>query len=269
MKISKLLIALVSATAGSLLCAGLLSLPARAVNEAHKLPPSNNTTDTTTSIHDTHKTKPATIDANGALSKTALKYAINGYQWAVDHNKVNNPQYLTVVNFNEPSYKRRMFVIDLKTDRITMAMHVAQGKNTGAVYATRFSNQPGSLESSPGIFTTVGTQYHGHHGHSLRINGLEQGINSNALERAVVIHPAWYVTPSFIKQNGYAGRSWGCFAVNPARVKKLVTSIEGGTVLFAYASVEKKDPRVAHSLSSHGEKIYHAILEENSSRLFA
>lgn len=269
MKISKLLSVLVSAVAGSLVCAALFSLPARAVNDTRQPLPSNNTTDAAAVAVKTHNTKSTAIDANGALSKTALKYAINGYQWAVDHNKVNNPQYLTVVNFSEPSYKRRMFVINLKTDRITMAMHVAQGKNTGAVYATRFSNRPGSLESSPGIFTTVGDQYTGEHGHSLRINGLEQGINSNALSRAVVIHPAWYVTPSFIKQNGYAGRSWGCFAVNPARIKKLVGSIEGGTVLFAYASTEQKDPRVAHTLSSNGEKIYHAILEENSSRLFA
>lgn len=198
------------------------------------------------------------------LSAKALKYAINGYRWAIKHHEVGNPDILTVVNFNEPSYKKRLFVIDLKNDHILMKMHVAQGKNTGSVYAKRFSNQPGSLESSPGIFATKNI-YDGEHGESLRINGLESGINSNAYSRAVVIHPAWYMTPSFIKQNGYAGRSWGCFALNPARADQFISTVKGGSVIFAYAASEKYDPRVDHHLSSKGEKLYRQIMHENSS----
>ncbi|EKD91945.1 MAG: hypothetical protein ACD_29C00282G0001, partial [uncultured bacterium] len=133
------------------------------------------------------------------------------------------------------------------------------------VYATHFSNQPGSLESSPGIFTTTANQYNGEHGESLRVNGLEKGINNNVYDRAVVIHPASYVTPSFIKQNGYAGRSWGCFAVNPAHADKFISAVKGGSVLFAYATPEKYDPRVDHRLSSKGEKLYREIMHENSS----
>jgi hypothetical protein len=147
-----------------------------------------------------------------------------------------------------------------------MAMHVAQGKNSGAVYATRFSNTPGSLESSPGIFTTTTHQYIGEHGESLRVRGLEQGINNNVYNRAVVIHPAWYVTPHFIKQNGYAGRSWGCFAVNPAHVDQFIHTVQGGSVLFAYAAPEKNDPRVDHRLSEKGERLYDAIMHKNTSR---
>src|SRR3990167_5622551 len=77
--------------------------------------------------------------------------------------------------------------------------------------------------------------YDGEHGESLRVNGLEKGINNNALTRAIVIHPASYVTHSFIKQNGYAGRSWGCFAVNPIHADTFIQLIKGGSVLFAYA----------------------------------
>jgi len=198
------------------------------------------------------------------LTATALKYAINGYRWAVKHHEVKNPTILTVVNFNEPSYKKRLFVINLKDDRVVMKMHVAQGKNSGAVYATRFSNQPGSLESSPGIFTTSNNKYYGEHGESLRVRGLEQGINNNVYDRAVVIHPAWYVTPSFIKENGYAGRSWGCFAVNPAQADRFIHVVKGGSVLFAYAKPEKYDPRVDHRLSSKGEKLYNAIMHQHS-----
>lgn len=259
---NKLLSILISTTFGCVLCTTLFSPPAHANMKA---PPKslNNTTDAPNIA-----TQTTTDAAAATLSPKALKYAINGYQWAVAHHKVNNPSVLTVVNFNAPSYKKRLFVINLKTGRVVMAMHVAQGKNTGAVYAKHFSNQPGSRESSPGIFTTFGSEYDGEHGASLRVNGLEAGINSNALSRAVVIHPASYVTPGFIKQNGYAGRSWGCFAVNPAKATKFMHTIEGGTVLFAYAPVEKNDPRVAHQLSSDGERLYNAILHENSSSLF-
>ncbi len=199
-----------------------------------------------------------------ALSPRALKYAINGYRWALKHHKVKNPAVLTVVNFNEPSYKKRLFVINLKDDRVVMKMHVAQGKNSGAVYATHFSNQPGSLASSPGIFTTTQNKYYGEHGESLRVRGLEKGINNNVYSRAVVIHPASYVTPSFIKQNGYAGRSWGCFAVNPAHADTFIHKIKGGSVLFAYATPEKHDPRVDHRLSSKGRQLYDAIMHKKS-----
>lgn len=203
------------------------------------------------------------ISNNTSIPARALKYAINGYRWAIKHHEVSNPTVLTVVNFNEPSYKKRMWVINLKNDHILMHMHVAQGKNTGAVYAKHFSNQPGSLESSPGIFTTAAV-YDGEHGESLRVRGLENGINNNVYSRAVVIHPAWYVTPSFIKQNGYAGRSWGCFAVDPARADQFIHTIKGGSVLFAYAAPEKNDPRVDHRLSAKGEQLYDAIEHQTS-----
>ena len=193
------------------------------------------------------------------LTPEILKYAVNAYRWAIKHHQVRNASVLTVVNFNEPSFKKRLTVIDLKTGHILMHTYVAQGRNTGAIYAKRFSNQPGSHESSPGVFTTANV-YNGKHGESLRMNGLEEGINNNALNRAIVIHPATYVTPTFIKQNGYAGRSWGCFAVNPAHAAELIHFLKGGSVLFAYASPEKYDARVDHALSSAGEELYDEIL---------
>jgi hypothetical protein len=205
--------------------------------------------------------------STSSIPERALKYAINGYRWAVKHHEVSNPTVLTVVNFNEPSYKKRLWVIDLKNDRVLMHMHVAQGKNSGAVYAKHFSNQPGSLESSPGIFTTAGV-YDGEHGESLRVKGLEHGINNNVYSRAVVIHPAWYVTPSFIKQNGYAGRSWGCFAVDPAKADRFIHTIRGGSVLFAYAAPEEHDPRVNHELSAKGQALYNAIEGQTTSHWF-
>lgn len=231
----------------SLICVLAVVLPAHAISAVK----SNNTTADKSS-------------KTGAPSPKVVKSALNGYRWAVEHGQVNKSSILTIVDFTKPSYEKRLWVIDLHNDHVIMDMHVAQGKNSGAIYATRFSNTPGSLESSPGIFTTVGHKYSGEHGESLRIRGLEQGINNNAYSRAVVIHAAWYVTPAFIRQTGYAGRSWGCFAVNPDHIDRLIQLIDGGSVLFAYATPEKDDPRVDHRLSYKGRKMYDQITDTNS-----
>lgn len=207
----------------------------------------------------TTKTQSKDQQSSNGPTPTALRYAINGYLWALQHNEVGNKSVLTVIDFTLPSYEKRLWVIDLHNNHVLMSMHVAQGKNTGAVYATHFSNSPGSRSSSPGLYVTAG-EYDGEHGRSMRVNGLEPGINSNAMERAIVIHPASYVTPDFIKQNGYAGRSWGCFAVDPNLAPKFMRNINNRTVLFAYASSERSDPTVNHGLSAQGEAIYRGIL---------
>ena len=212
---------------------------------------------------------PATVKATyktdnlKGITPTVLKSAVNAYEYAINHNDVKDKSILTIVNFNEPSYERRMWVIDTNTGDIKMAMHVAQGKNTGFVKAKHFSNKPGTDESSPGIYTTL-NEYTGKHGKSMRIKGLEPGINSNAEQRAIVIHPAWYVKPSFIERHGYAGRSWGCFAVNPSRLSTFLDAIQDQSVLFAYAPSENNDPNVNHALSDKGRALYQKIASQLS-----
>lgn len=196
------------------------------------------------------------------LTPTVLKAAINGYLWAIKNHKVGNKDILTIVNFNAPSYAKRMWVLNLKDDKILMAMHVAQGKNTGLIHAKYFSNVPGSLKSSPGVYTT-GVEYYGEHGKSMRVHGLESGINNNAYNRAIVIHPAWYVKPAFIKEHGYTGRSWGCFAVNPARADQFMHNIDHNSVLFAYAKPEQHDPVVNHKLTQRGKSIFNTIMHDD------
>ncbi|MCX7124434.1 MAG: murein L,D-transpeptidase catalytic domain family protein [Gammaproteobacteria bacterium] len=198
------------------------------------------------------------VTARDGLSPRLLAYAINGYRWAVKSDAVSDKAVLTIVDFNRPSNQKRLWVIDLKNDHVLMHIHVAQGKNTGKLIAKHFSNQPGSYESSPGIYTTASV-FEGEHGESLHVMGLEKGINSNASSRAIEIHPAWYVTPAFIEDHGYAGRSWGCFAVNPAQADKFIGYVKNGSVLFAYGYPEKHDPHVDHALSKNGELMYTAI----------
>lgn len=199
-----------------------------------------------------------TVTAKDGLSPKVLMYAVNAYRWAVKSGAVKNTAVLTIVDFNKPSNEKRLWVIDLKNDHVLMHLDVAQGKNTGKLYATHFSNQPGSDESSTGVYTTTSV-FDGEHGESLHVEGLEKGINSNAASRAIEIHPAWYVTHAFIKDHGYAGRSWGCFAVNPKDADKFIGYVKGGSVLFAYGAPEKSDPLVDHPLSKHGEAMYTAI----------
>lgn len=227
------------------MCASCLVLALAIILPAHAL----NTLKTT---------KQSTKPNSSTPSPKAIKAALNAYNWALKNGEVKKASVITIIDFTKPSFKRRLWVIDLKNGHTLMRMHVAQGRNTGAIYAKHFSNASGSHESSPGLYTTQ-TVYDGKHGESLRVNGLEKGINSNALNRSVVIHPAPYVTPSFIKSNGYAGRSWGCFAVNPAKAEKLINLIKGGSVLFAYAPAENNDPLVNHNLSNKGETLYNKI----------
>ncbi|MDF1655372.1 MAG: murein L,D-transpeptidase catalytic domain family protein [Coxiellaceae bacterium] len=178
------------------------------------------------------------------LQPDALKYAVDGYNWAVENNDINNPGILTVVDFNLPSNKKRLWVIDLKTDKVLLNAYAAHGKGSGVKYADDFSNTPNSRASSLGVYKTLNT-YYGHHGKSMRLQGLEEGINNNAYDRNIVVHPASYMTTSFVKAHNRAGRSWGCFALNPAISKQFIKLTKGGSVIFAYADEEQQDDYIA------------------------
>ena len=170
---------------------------------------------------------------NTNLSTQAIQSAFAGYQWALKNTHVKNKDILTIVDFTVSSAQNRMYVINLKSGEILMALPVAHGKGSGkGAFAKAFSNKNNSLESSVGVFLTENT-YFGKHGLSLRIKGLEAS-NNNVESRAVVVHSAMYASPSFIKKRGYAGNSWGCFAVDPQQSKQLIAKIAGGSVLYAY-----------------------------------
>jgi L,D-transpeptidase catalytic domain len=96
------------------------------------------------------------------------------------------------------------------------------------------SNIPGSLKSSIGVFVTDRGPYIGGNGYSLRMRGLEDGINDNAYRRDIVIHGAWYVNADTIRRYGAIGRSWGCPAVSDSTAKSLIDTIKENTLIFAY-----------------------------------
>ena len=143
-------------------------------------------------------------------------------------------RYLTIADFGKPSNEERFYIIDMQNQVMLMQTLVAHGRNSGILFAKSFSNKSASFQSSLGFYVT-GNPYNGKHGTSLELNGVEQGINDQAKQRAIVIHGADYVSKNFVKTQGYAGRSLGCPAVPNKEVKAIIQAIKGASCLFVYA----------------------------------
>ena len=158
--------------------------------------------------------------------------ALEGYYQWKDNGKVQK-DILTIVDFSLSSKEERLWVIDLKNNQILFQSLVAHGRNSGIEYATSFSNKPESHQSSLGFYTT-GETYIGNHGYSLRLDGLEKGLNNNARKRAIVIHGADYVSETFIENNGRLGRSYGCPSVPEKLSKELIDTIKNKSCLYIY-----------------------------------
>lgn len=195
-----------------------------------------------TSVSAIKNTYQAIASENPALNKTMVDLGVRGYCFAVKNylSKLHNLHYLTLIDFTLPSDKKRFFIIDLETKKIISKLHVAHGMRSGGKYATHFSNQPQTHTTSLGVYITQDI-YTGKHGRSLRLIGLEQGINNNALRREVVIHSAPYMSDQFIGAHARAGRSWGCFALSKDQSNNVIQRLRNGSVIFAYALPEQKD----------------------------
>lgn len=161
-----------------------------------------------------------------------IDLAVRAQDCAV-RNGEPTPERLAVIDYSRPSTEPRLWVFDLARQELLFEELVAHGRNSGENRARSFSNAPGSLESSLGLFRTLGT-YSGRNGYSLRMDGLEPGVNDNALERALVIHGAPYVSTATARRMGRLGRSWGCPAVRPAVAQRLIDTLKGGQMVFSY-----------------------------------
>jgi hypothetical protein len=158
--------------------------------------------------------------------------AMTGYLNLREAGKLaEDKQTLTVVDFDLPSTEKRLWVLDLGKKEILFHTLVAHGHNSGENEASNFSNTDQSNMSSLGFYAT-GSEYEGKHGHSLRLEGLDEGVNSNAAARSIVMHGADYVSEDFIKQNGRLGRSLGCPALPMDQYSQIIDAVNGGTCLF-------------------------------------
>lgn len=139
---------------------------------------------------------------------------------------------LTIIDFSRPSTERRLWVVDIHTRQVLAHEYVAHGVRSGGVYATRFSNRSGSNQSSLGTFVTANA-YYGVRGLSLRLRGLESGINDRAWDRGIVIHGTPNVSADRAR-SGSQGRTEGCPAVSREAAQRLVPLLEDGVVVFAW-----------------------------------
>lgn len=169
------------------------------------------------------------LKLDSLVSRRAFRQAIAGFKKIENRKK----DILTLIDFSKPSTEKRLFVIDMGRRKLLYASLVAHGRNSGEKYATSFSNQNGSYKSSLGFYLTSET-YQGSNGYSLRLDGLEKGINDKARERAIVMHGAAYANPA-VTRSGRLGRSFGCPAIPQALTRPIIDTIKGGSVLFIYA----------------------------------
>lgn len=158
--------------------------------------------------------------------------AFNGFSKLKLQGKIKK-DLLTVIDFSKSSNTKRLWIIDMVTQKVVYNTLVAHGRNSGDEFATTFSNAASSNCSSLGFYAT-GEIYMGKHGESMRLDGLEPGINNNARNRAVVMHAADYVSETFVKQHQRLGRSQGCPALPNNLNKEIINLIKGKSCLFIY-----------------------------------
>ncbi|WP_415062564.1 murein L,D-transpeptidase catalytic domain family protein [Bdellovibrio sp.] len=169
------------------------------------------------------------VDPQRIIPAKALEKALTYYD--VYYNQISNKNYVTVIDFTQTSNNKRMYVVDMKTGLVSRYL-VAHGKGSDPSHtgiAKKFSNVEGSNMSSLGMYVT-GSEYSGKHGRSMRLVGLEK-TNDQAMERAIVVHGAWYVDPQYTP----LGRSQGCPAVEEKYIDTLISQLKGGSVYYIWA----------------------------------
>ncbi len=162
-----------------------------------------------------------------------LALALRARQCALAHGDIAADDRLAVIDYSRPSTQKRLWVFELQPARLLYAEHVAHGRGTGENLAQHFSNVDGSHQSSLGLFRTAET-YQGGNGYSLRMDGLEPGVNDKARERQIVMHGAPYVNPEQALRQGRLGRSFGCPAVRKEVARGVIDTLKNGQLLFAY-----------------------------------
>ncbi len=173
-------------------------------------------------------------EADSEIPYSLLEKGMKGYL-NLKNTGIIAKDVITLIDMEKPGTEKRMWVIDVAQAKILKRTYVAHGKNSGNNYATSFSNIANSYQSSLGFYVT-GQTYHGKHGLSLRLDGMDTGFNDNARQRAIVLHGASYVSDDFIKQYGRLGRSHGCPAVPVSENKEIIDLIKGGSLLFISGS---------------------------------
>lgn len=138
-----------------------------------------------------------------------------------------------IADFARPSTLPRLHFVYLERGEIR-SFFVSHGRGSDPAHSgflQTFSNQVGSEATSRGAYLTC-EWYKGKYGTSIRLEGLDRD-NSNALDRAIVMHPAAYAADDMIQKFGKLGRSEGCFAMGPEHFNEALWNLSGGRLLYA------------------------------------
>jgi hypothetical protein len=175
---------------------------------------------------------------NSDLNEQAFEYAWRGYHNLLKKGLIRKKNVLTICDFSQPSYSKRLYVIDVRHKKLLYQTYVAHGQNSGGDYATSFSNDPESFKSSLGFYLTKKT-YRGRNGLSLRISGIDTGYNDMASKRNIVLHGSNYVNPQYMSDFGTIGTSLGCPAIPTGVSKHIIRAVKNGSCLFIYHPTQK------------------------------
>lgn len=162
--------------------------------------------------------------------------------------KTSQHPRFAVVDYGRASTLPRFYLFDSRSHALLGSFRVAHGKGSDPDhdgYADSFSNDPGSRATSLGLFRTsqVFDSEEPGHGRSMRLIGLSPS-NSNAEERAIVIHANAYMEDPFIREHGVPGRSYGCLVLSSADRDRVIRQLEGGALIFA---ISQKQPAMARN----------------------
>jgi hypothetical protein len=168
------------------------------------------------------------VDAYGAWVLGVARYQVQragGSLWRRD--------IAGIANFSQRSSLPRFHIANLEAGTVSsyLVTHGSGSDPDHDGWLHWFSNEPGSFATSRGAYVSY-DWYNGKYGMSLRLRGLDVD-NSNALDRAIVMHSAPYATPSFIAEHGVLGRSNGCFAMDPDDFIYALTQLSGGRLIYA------------------------------------
>lgn len=138
-----------------------------------------------------------------------------------------------IADFGVHSSKPRFHFANLEagTVRSFLVTHGSGSDPEHDGWLNAFSNTPGSNATSRGAYITW-EWYKGQFGTSIRLGGLDPD-NSNALDRAIVMHPADYARPEHVERWGRLGRSNGCLAMGPEDFREALWHLSGGRLIYA------------------------------------
>jgi hypothetical protein len=167
------------------------------------------------------------------INPVVITEAVSAMKCAQNHGVGKNASRIAIIDYTIPSKQPRLWVVDLKAQKLLFEEHVAHGQGSGDDVPRFFSDRNGSHQTSLGLFLTDAT-YQGGNGYSLKLHGLSKGFNESAMRRLIVMHGARYVNPLAALSMGRLGRSWGCPAVRTEVAKPMIDTLKQGQFIFAH-----------------------------------